>query len=110
MRKILIALGMSLVLVFLIFLLAGAWTKRQALLNQLESLQRDNSSMIQENESVEKIISDIGSDVVKELEVRRKLNYSRPGEILVVFVSPSPVPSPTTEPAFWERVKGLFKR
>ena len=111
MRRTITIIAMFLALVFLGFLLFSAWTKQQALVYQLESLQRDNSSMIQENESAEKIISDIGgSDIVKELEVRRKLNYSKPGEVLVVFVSPSPVPNSSKEPSFLERVRDFFKK
>ncbi len=110
MRHKLIILGMLLALGFLGFLLFGAWVRRQALVNQLRALERDNSGLSLENESLEKIISDIGSDVVKELEVRRKLNYVKPGEVLVVFVSPSPVPSTTIEPGLWERVKDFLKK
>ena len=49
-------------------------------------------------------------DVFKEFEVRKRLNFVKPGEKLVIFISPSPMPSTPPEPNFFEKIKLFFKR
>ncbi|KKU47914.1 MAG: hypothetical protein UX66_C0003G0016 [Parcubacteria group bacterium GW2011_GWF2_46_8] len=89
---------------FLAMILTSSLSKRRGLVDQVQILERETERMNRENERLNQLVEGVQSDVLKELEVRKKLNYAKPGEVLVLFVSPSPVVTPSPEPSWWQRI------
>lgn len=118
-QKKVITIVLLVFLPILVYLLVGAWIKRTAIFQQWRSLQQEYQQLVAENEQMGKVIADIQFDVVREMEVRKKLNYTKPGEVLVLFVSPSPAFSPTFDVSpvqdvqdgnFLQKIKRFFKK
>lgn len=95
---------------FLAIGLMTSWLRHNDLSKRLEALEKENEILENENQSLEETLSFASLDAVKEFEVRKKLNFVKPGEKLVIFVSPSPSPQATTTENFWQRIKNWFKK
>ncbi len=95
---------------FLVIGLMTSWLRHNDLAKRFEALEKENETLDEENQSLEELLSFVSLDAVKEFEVRKKLNFVKPGEKLVVFVSPSPAPTPTSQTNFFDRIKSWFKR
>ncbi len=95
---------------FLVIGLMTSWLRHNDLAKRFEALEKENETLDEENQSLEELLSFVSLDAVKEFEVRKKLNFVKPGEKLVIFVSPSPIPQSTTTESFWQTIKGWFKR
>jgi cell division protein FtsB len=93
-----------LALPFLALVLISSFPKREGLLEQLSLLKRETSRIQQENELLRQTVQSAQSEVLKELEVRKKLNYAKPGEVLVLFISPSPTAVPTPAIPWWQKI------
>ncbi|MEW5805331.1 MAG: septum formation initiator family protein [Patescibacteria group bacterium] len=89
----------------------SAWVKHQELARRYQGLEAENLSLETENQELGALLEHISLDAVKELEVRKKLNYTKPGEKLVIFVSPSPIPEPTpARQSFFDKILKVFSR
>jgi cell division protein FtsB len=105
--------GIILALITPVLLLGfiSAWVKHRELSLRYQSLESENKTLEQENQELEKLLKYISFDTVKELEVRKKLNYTKPGEKLVIFLSPSPVPEFTpAKQSFFEKILKIFRK
>ncbi len=101
---------LALLLPFLIIGLVTSWLRHNDLAKRFEALEKENGILENENQSLEEMLSFVSLDAVKEYEVRKKLNFVKLGEKLVIFVSPSPVPEATTTESFWKRIENWFKK
>lgn len=95
---------------FLVIGLVTSWLRHNDLAKRFEALEKENETLDKENQSLEELLSFVSLDAVKEFEVRKKLNFVKPGEKLVIFVSPSPEPILTPEPSWLDKIKLFFKR
>lgn len=95
---------------FLVIGLMTSWLRHNDLAKRFEALEKENETLDEENQSLEELLSFVSLDAVKEFEVRKKLNFVKPGEKLVIFVSPSPSPQATTTENFWQKIKNWFKK
>ena len=95
---------------FLVVGLITSWSRHNDLVRRFRDLEQEIKGLAKDNQTLEEMLSFVSLDAVKELEVRKKLNFVKPGEKLVVFISPSPVPSPTVEPSWLDKVKSFFRR
>ena len=87
-----------------------SWLRHNDLAKRLEALEKENETLGNENQSLEELLSFVSLDAVKEFEVRKKLNFVKPGEKLVVFVSPSPQPTSPPEQNLFDKIRNIFKR
>ena len=95
------------------FLAAGlvtAWLRHNDLVKRQKALDMEARTLVRDNESLDSVLDLVSLDVFKEFEVRKRLNFVKPGEKLVIFISPSPMPSTPPEPNFFEKIKLFFKR
>lgn len=88
--------------------LITAWLRHNDLVGRQRALETESLSLARDNEIMDSMLDLVVLDVVKEFEVRKRLNFVKPGEKLVVFISPSPMPSPSFEPGFFEKIKNWF--
>lgn len=95
---------------FLVIGLMTSWLRHNDLAKRFEALEKENETLDEENQSLEELLSFVSLDAVKEFEVRKKLNFVKPGEKLVIFVSPSPQPTLTPERSLFDKIKSFFKR
>jgi len=89
---------------FLGFILTSSIVRRRGLIEEIRMLRQETNRIASENERLQGAVKGVQSEILKELEVRKKLNYAKPGEVLVLFVSPSPVPAFSPEPSWWQRI------
>lgn len=91
----------------------SAWVKHQELSRRYQNLVSENQAIEENNRKLEELLKYLSLETVKELEIRKKLNYTKPGEKLVIFLSPSPTPETTPavkKQSWWEKLFSLFKR
>lgn len=102
-QKIVFWVGL-LALPFLGLIFTSSLSKRKSIIEEVRFLEQEAKRVTEENSRLRQTIEGVQSEVLKELEVRKKFNYAKPGEVLVLFVSPSPVPSPSPEIRWWQRL------
>ena len=95
---------------FLIVGLVTSWSRHNVLVDRLRGLENEVRSLAEDNRALEELLSFVSLDAVKEFEVRKKLNFVKPGEKLVVFISPSPTPVQPVESSWLDKLKSFFGR
>ncbi|MFN7088610.1 MAG: hypothetical protein ACK4NX_02220 [Candidatus Paceibacteria bacterium] len=87
-----------LLLVLAPLFVAGAissYYRRNALVEELNEVSRKVMQLKEENEKFHSFIKYFSLRANLEREIKASLNLARHGEILVIFVSPTPIPSPS---------------
>jgi cell division protein DivIC len=103
----LVFLGCLIVAGYFAFSLAGGWIQGQRLEGQKEDALREVEMLRDQKARLEEVAAYVASDAYIEQEARRRLGYTRPGEIPFVVESP-PLPTDGTEVGeWWQR---LFSR
>src|SRR3989304_1815860 len=87
---------------FLLIGLVTSWLRHNDLVKRYDAQLKESETLARGNQFLEELLSFVSLDAVKEFEVRKRLNFVKPGEKLVVFVSPSPQPTSTPEQSLFD--------
>ena len=101
-------IGFGVLAVIVCYVAILTWVKRNDLVFQFEHLQKEYTKLQQENADLKQFAQSIQLDSVKEMEVKKRLNYAKPGETLVLFISPSPTSQPQESNTLIGWLKRLF--
>ena len=103
-------IGFAVLAAVLCYAAALTWIKRTDLVKQFAYLEKQYAELAQRNADLRSFAQSIQLDSVKEMEVKQRLNYAKPGETLVVFISPSPTPVPQETNTVLDWLRKLFGR
>lgn len=92
LRKIILVLAVLSPLLLLGFF--SSLKKETALLKTVRELRKELSALERANSKLRDITAYFTLRANIEREAKLRLNLAKPGETVVVFISPSPVPSP----------------
>jgi len=93
--------------------LFSSWIRRAGLLKNLEDLREEKLRLTRENEDLRSFLQYFSLKANLEREARSSLNLAKRGETLVIFVSPTTSPPPTTaeeELNFLDKILRWFRR
>jgi cell division protein FtsB len=78
---------------------------------QLTFLQQENERIEAENQQISSLLNSLNFNEVKEIEIKKRLQLVKPGEEVIVFVSPSPLSQINSEEnqSFWQKIKDILK-
>lgn len=104
----------SLILFFLtpvlLLSLFSSWRRHAQLERRFEDLEIELKQLEEDKKSLTQSVELASVDILKEYEIRKRLNFTKPGEVLVIFVSPSPIPTALPEVRFFDKLWKFFKR
>ncbi len=95
-------------------ILIGAYSsviRVKDLQKQLTLLEQENQRIEIENQQISNLLNSLNFDEVKEIEIKKRLQLVKPGEKVIVFISPSPSNQieEETDSSFWQKVKEFLK-
>jgi|GEM_PF-2626398 len=97
---------------FFLFGFISALMKRAVLMDRLAILEKEKTEVETSNEGLRSVIKYFSLRANLEREARANLNLAKPGEVLVIFVTPTPVAilSPEPEGGIFQRLFDWIRR